>query len=161
MIEEFRDVKGFEGLYQVSDLGNVKSLTRKGCLKNRILKPTESGIGYLQVNLSKLGKLKPFTVHALVAGAFLGHKTRGCKLVIDHINNDKLDNRTENLQLVTQRNNLNKDRKGVSKYIGVSFRARNKKWTSSILVDGKRKYLGDFYLELEAAYAYQDALKAL
>jgi hypothetical protein len=82
----------------------------------------------------------------LVAMAFLNHKPDGThKIVVDHINNNKLDNRVVNLQLISQRENLSKDRKdGTSKYVGVCWKKSRNKWQVDIKIDGKRKYLGLF-----------------
>ena len=65
--EEWRDVVGYEGLYQVSDQGRVKSLERKGRRKERILKPGMDKDGYLLVNLWVGGKQKNHKVHILTA----------------------------------------------------------------------------------------------
>ena len=162
MIEEFRDVKGYEGIYQVSDLGRVKSLPNKVRFSERIFTPTQSTGGYLKIILSKDGKKKTRNIHQLVAEAFLNHKPCGHKLIVNHINFNRQDNRLENLELDTQRNNTNqKHLKSTSEYTGVSWMKTSNKWISSIRINGKLKYLGLFACELKAAKAYQDALKAL
>ena len=159
IMEEFRDIKGYEGLYQVSDLGNVKSI---GKVKERILKPNKGNSGYLKVGLSKKGKVKTKNIHKLVAESFLNHIPSGFKLVVDHRNNIKTDNKLENLQLVTARENLSKDRKGgTSNYIGVEWNKKRSKWRAHIRINGKSKFLGSFTDELKAAEAYQTALKEL
>ena len=75
MKEEFRNIKGYEGLYQISNLGKVKSLKRKLSdgrkLKEKILKPQTNNCGYLRVNLYKYRKMKSFLIHQLMAMAFL------------------------------------------------------------------------------------------
>ena len=163
MIEEFRDIPSYEGIYQVSNLGRVKSLARKDFigrpLNEKILKSCKNVYGYFVVSLRKDGKQKTIQIHQLVAMAFLGHVPCGHAIEVDHIDEDKLNNRLENLQLLTSVEHKGKG--SSSKYTGVSWCKRNSKWSSNIRVKGKLKYLGDFYLELEAAYAYQDALKAL
>jgi hypothetical protein len=95
----------------------------------------------------------------LVGMAFLNHKPDGTnKICIDHINNDKLDNRLTNLQLITNRENTSKDRKGgTSKYVGVRSSAINK-WRAEIYINGKTKNLGTFTDEYEAHLAYQKVL---
>jgi hypothetical protein len=168
-MEEFRDVPGYEGLYQVSNLGNVKSLARetsngKGFFisKEIIRKPTNDNKGYLHLLLSKDAKLKSFKVHKLVAMAFLNHTPCGMKLVIDHINDNKLDNRVENLQIVTSRFNTYKTKvKYSSKYKGVSWHKKANKWSASIHINGKGFHLGLFTCELAASLAYQNKLKTL
>ena len=159
MIEEFRDIPSYEGIYQVSDLGRVKSLKFN---KERILRGGQGSGGYLTVGLIKDGKQKTRRVHKLVAEAFLNHTPCGYKLIVNHKNFIRHDNRAENLELDTARNNTNKKHlKSSSEYVGVSWRKNNNKWKAQIHINGKLKYLGLFACELKAAKAYQDALKAL
>ena len=99
MIEVWKDIKGYEGLYQVSNIGRVKSLTRTNCRKENILKQTNRGNGYYCVSLSKNNIVKTFCVHRLVAEAFIPNPNNfPC---VNHINEDKLDNRVENLEFCT------------------------------------------------------------
>ena len=163
-MEIFKDIQGFEGLYQVSNLGRVKSLARKSLigrvLKERILKPSVIGRGYLSVCLRKEGKNHVKNVHQLMAIAFLGHTPNGNKIVVDHRNNDKTNNKLSNLQLISHRENVSKDKKGCSsKYTGVNWSKRANKWRANIIIKGKQEHLGYFNDELEAAKAYQNALK--
>ena len=159
MEEIWKDVPNYEGLYQVSNLGNVKSLNYSNTKKEKLLKPTISGNGYYYVEL----KSKPFKVSILVAMCFLSHKPNGkMDLVVDHINNDRLDNRLENLQIITQReNSYRKQDKGTSKYKGVCWDKRSSKWLAQIQINGKGFYLGLFKCELAASLAYQNKLKTL
>jgi len=167
-MEEFRDIPGYEGLYQVSNLGNVKSLARTiirsndkpQSFKERILKPGNIK-NYLMVVLHNAGKDKNYKVHQLVAMTFLNHIPNGhIGLVVDHIDNDSLNNNLENLQLINTRENNSKDRTGgTSQYVGVSWHKPNKNWTAKIWMNGKKKHLGSFKCELEASEAYQKALK--
>jgi hypothetical protein len=157
--EIFKDVKGYEGLYQVSNLGRVKSLKYN---KERILKLIPDAYGYYRCNLCSNGKPKQFNVHILVAMAFLGHKSNGYKIVVDHIDNNEKNNRLDNLQLITHRENISKDIKGCSsKYVGVTWNKAKSKWQAQIMINGKLKYLGYFTNEIEAAEAYQLTLKNL
>lgn len=98
MTEIWRDIEGYEGLYQVSNTGFVKSM--RG---NRILKPSVT-VMHQMVNLYK--DRKPFStyVHHLVAAAFLGE--RPDNHVIHHIDENPLNNRADNLQYVTQYQNI-------------------------------------------------------
>ena len=167
--EIFKDVPGYEGKYQVSNLGNVKSLAReivnakgKYISKEKILKHGKDTCGYYYVNLSKESKKKSIKVHQLVAMTFLGHKSNGNKIVIDHINNNPSDNRLENLQLISQRENCSKDRKvGSSKYIGVYWHKKANKWMGRIQINKKNIYLGIFENEYDAHLAYQKALEEI
>ena len=154
--EIWKDVKGYEGIYQVSNLGRIKSLYFE---KERILAHANSK-GYFSVVLCKASEFKRKHVHQLVAIAFLGHIPCGHNLVVDHINTIKTDNRLDNLQVITQRENLSKDKKGTSKYTGVSWCKRSQKWRARIKIE-KNKHLGYFKTELEAHQAYQSALKEL
>lgn len=168
MKEIWKDVLGYEGLYQVNDYGNVKSLSRtitKGNItyvtKDKILKQSVDSVGYPYVNLSDYKKQKTFRVHQLVAVAFLNHtpdKHKG--LVIDHIDGNKLNNMTTNLQLITNKKNTSKDRKNkTSKYTGVSWHKQSNKWLAQFRDNGSVKYLGTFETEEEARDAYNSSQK--
>jgi hypothetical protein len=168
MQEIFKDIPDYEGLYQVSNLGNVKSLSRhylkKGkypsISKEKILKYNIMSSGYYSLSLYKEGKGKSIKIHQLVAMAFLNHKPNGYKIVVDHINNNKLDNRLENLQIISNRENASKNTKKKSSiYTGVFFRQPQKKFTALIRINNKLINLGSYSNELEAHETYQNALK--
>ena len=166
-MEIWKEVRGYED-YEVSNLGRVKSLARtvttargSRTYRESILKGTLNSRGYLGVGLSKNGKSTTRTIHQLLAEVFLGHKPDGNKSVVDHKNNVKTDNRLENLQIISNRENTSKDRKGISKYIGVHWNKQAKKWQTQIFTNGKQKHLGLFTNEKEASQAYQTALKEL
>lgn len=159
--EIWKSILGYEGLYEVSDLGNVKSLKRKNRKKEKLLK-SFTVKGYFRVGLSKEGKTKAMQIHQLIAIAFLNHVPDGHRLVVDHINNIKTDNRLENLQIITGRENTSKDKKEcTSKYSGVSWHKRRKKWVASIHIKDKRKHLGYFTDEIEASLIYQKTLEEI
>lgn len=109
MIEIYKNIEGYEGLYQVSNLGNVKSLERinknNRKVKEKILKPLKLNTKYLSIVLCKNGKNNRFLVHRLVAQAFIPNPEN--KPCIDHINTDRTDNRVENLRWVTYKENSN------------------------------------------------------
>jgi len=113
--ETWRDVPGYEGLYQVSDQGRVKSVDGirfnghvRHLFKGRVLSQAGKTARYYHVVLSKDCKLKTRKVHELVAEVFLppcpGKRGRA-GWHIDHINNDPKDNRAVNLQWLTHRDN--------------------------------------------------------
>jgi hypothetical protein len=165
-MEIWKDIKDYEGIYQVSDLGRVKSLERvvrnsdKGSrvVKERILKNAFTPNGYAFVVLSKESKVKGFFVHKLVVVTFLNYIANTRKTVIDHKNNCKEDNRLENLQIISNRENTSKDKnleKKSSKYTGVVWRAKKNKWEAQININGIGIYLGLFKNELDAHNAYQ------
>jgi hypothetical protein len=80
---------------------------------------------------------------------------------VDHINHETLDNRKENLRIVTKRQNQQNRRKPKSsKYPGVSWSASAKRWRAFILTNGVRKFLGNFKVERDAAVAYEHAVRA-
>ena len=168
--EIWKDVIGYEGLYQVSNLGRIKSLQKQWIAgktghiitrKEKILKPTTSHKGYKFIGFwNKTNKRHNRFIHQVVAESFLGHIRCGMGLVIDHINDNKLDNRVENLQIVTPRYNACKTQgKYSSKYKGVSYNKKNKNYMSIITINRKQIYLGSFKTEEEAHKAYQNALK--
>ena len=122
MIEIWKDIVGYEGSYQVSNFGNVKSLDRKGLFgtqnviyKSRILKQKILNMGYYSVNLSKKSKVKTYTVHRLVGKAFIDNPKN--KATINHIDGDKLNNRVDNLEWCTMNENFEHAYKiGLTKY---------------------------------------------
>ena len=111
--EIWKDVQGYEGLYQVSNMGRVKSLGRfvdrlasGHCWqKERILKLHKKHNGYLGVILLKDGKAKNFKVHRLVALAFIPNPEN--KTEVDHINAIKTDNSINNLRWASHKENMN------------------------------------------------------
>ena len=158
-MEIYRDVVGYEGIYKVSNLGNVKSL-RYG--KEKQMKQSKDSSGYFVIGMRLNNIPKIRRVHQLVAESFLNHKRCGLKLVVNHIDFNKTNNNINNLEIVTQRENSNqKHLKSTSKYIGVSWSESRNKWVALIYLNGKHKNLGRFINELDASEAYQKALKDL
>lgn len=162
-IEIWKDVPNYEGLYQVSSFGNVKSLNYRGNGKENLLKPALIKCGYLRVALYKNSNQNSFTIHILVAMAFYGHKPDGTnKICVDHIDNIKTNNRSDNLQLISNRENGSKDKKGgASIFVGVTWNKKSKKWQACIQFNGRIINLGSFIIEIDANYAYQKALKEI
>lgn len=108
--EIWRDIKNYEGLYQVSNIGRVKSLERmfinkrgrKQHIKERILKPGTNHNGYFYVSLSDdRGKAKGFLVHRLVCEAF--HENPKDKPCVNHIDENKTNNTATNLEWCTRK----------------------------------------------------------
>lgn len=162
--ENWFPIKGFEGNYVVSDMGNVKSIERfvkhsKGglqILRERILKPAIC-LKYKTVYLSKDGVQKTFYVHTLVC-SIRGERPKG--LVIDHINGDSFDNRLTNLRYCTQRENLNNMSVG-NLATGVTLTNNKKGFRARIRINGKLMNLGSFHTEQEASNAYLKKKKQL
>ena len=142
--------------YFISNLGNVKSI-KKG--KEKILKGGINNDGYIYFILCNNGKQKTKTAHQLIAESFLNHITCGNKLVVNHINFIRTDNRLENLEVITNRENTNKKHiKSISNFVGVTLNRKNKTWVARILINGHRKHLGTFKNEIDASNAYQKEL---
>jgi hypothetical protein len=171
-IEVWKDIPDYEGYYQVSDLGRVKSLKRTIIRKNfksiknlkctiidRILRQTIGSKNYFKVNLNKDLKVKTFQIHVLVAMAFLNHKPDGThKIVVDHKLNIRKNNKLSNLQLITQRKNCSKDKINCSSiYEGVYLTKKNN-FISQLQVKGRSVFLGIFTNEKEAGEAYKKAV---
>ena len=102
IMENWGSVEEFKN-YEISSLGRVKTLNYK---KERFLKPAKDKDGYLKVVLHNNENIKTFRVHQLVAMAFLNHKQSGMKLVINHINKIRSDNRLINIEILTQKENI-------------------------------------------------------
>ena len=166
--EIWKDIPGYEGRYQVSNLGRVKSLDRvvhhskygQMNIKGKIKQFGSSTGGYKICGLSKNGVTSTFKVHKIVAMTFLGHNPNGHNEVVDHIDNDNQNNRLNNLQIITSRENSSKDRKGVSEYTGVCWHGQSKKWAARIWDNSFKKniHLGLFNNEYDAHMAYLSKL---
>ena len=137
-MEIFKDIKGYEGCYQVSNLGRVKSLHRivkrnNGnimTIKERILKPRKGR--YYNLKLRSNGNHKTYNVHFLVAQQFLNHIPKK-GMVIDHIDKNELNNKVENLRIITHRENLMRS-------FGSEFKEKQKK------ISSKRKRLNGKFI---------------
>lgn len=109
MKEIWRDIKDYEGMYQVSNLGRVRSLNRIDSIgrkiSGRIFKPSYVGRGYLQIYFRIGGKRKAFRVHQLVAQAFIPNPDN--KTQVNHLDEDKTNNNIENLEWTTAKENNN------------------------------------------------------
>jgi hypothetical protein len=147
MTEIFKDYP-LDNRYKVSNTGKIIGVNGK------LLKPCLSKFGYYKLNMSGNG----IYVHQAVAQTFLGYERDGThKTVVDHINGIRTDNRLQNLRVVSNRENLSR-RGGTSKYVGVSWVKRNKKWRSNIRLGDAYYYLGLYKTEEDAHIAYLDAL---
>lgn len=166
LFEKWKDIVGYEGYYQISNFGRVKSLDRnetnvngitrklKGSLKGTFI----SNYGYVLVTLSKNCKNMAYAVHRLVAEAFILHPNYLDE--VNHKDRNKKNNFLSNLEWCTSRENTHHARrmmKSSSKYVGVSYDGQNlqKPWISRITIDSKIKFLGRYETEELALNAYK------
>lgn len=168
--EEWRPVVGYEGLYEVSSFGSLKSLSRNvpyinttKYIKGVTIKQSPNGYGYFSCSLCVNGIATCRQVHQLVAESFLGHVPSRDLLVVDHVNGNRTDNRAINLRIVTTRENTStcfrKNRnKYTSKYVGVNWHKGHGKWQSRITYSKKSYNLGFYDIEEDASNIYELAL---
>jgi len=125
---DYKEIPGFPN-YGISKSGEIKNFET-----GRILKGSPNGNGYFRTTLTDSnGKQKTCNIHILMAITYLDHVPCGMKIVVDHRDNKRrFDNSLENLQLITNRENSSKDKKGTSKYTGVFWNSQNKKWRARI-----------------------------
>ena len=109
MLEMWKDIQGYDGLYQVSNMGIVKSLDRIDCIgRNKseiILKPCNNGKGYRYVTLAKDGKTLHMYIHRLVAMAFIDNPSELRE--VNHKNEEKESNQSYNLEWCDRKYNMN------------------------------------------------------
>lgn len=148
MKEIWKDIKGYEKYYQVSNLGRVKSKRRiilrsdgvSYSIKGRILKPYKNQkTGYEQVTLGVSGMKEKFYVHRLVAQSFLNYDPKS-GMTIDHLDFDKSNNKDTNLEVTTMIENLNR-----------AYEAKRAKKYKTIIYDCQTKESKVFYSTRDAA----------
>lgn len=140
--EEWIDVPGFEGMYQVSSLGEVKSLNRfdtkmKRHIHGRTLKPGENPGGYLLVVLSKDGKRRTVYIHQLVCAVFYRWPKQG--EVVMHLNGNNKDNRASNLRYGSQSCNM-----ALASEDGTTTKGERNRWsklTEENVLEIRQKYI--------------------
>lgn len=153
MDEQWKDIEGYEGLYQISNTGRVKSLARifynkdgkphKANCSDFILKDRYSAKGYKCAVLRKNLVPKSFQIHRLVAFAFIG-KPNFDRDQINHINMIKDDNRVENLEWVNNRENVLHRLKDANRMYPTGVKKKGNRFISAIIVNKKSIYLGSF-----------------
>lgn len=128
MVEIWKDIEGYIGLYQVSSLGRVRSLPREirnsrnenmmSTIKGRILSPSDNGGGYLHVGLCKNGTIKYHTIHRLVAKAFIPNELNLPE--VNHKDCQPSNNSVDNLEWCTRHYNANYDNAPMKKVMSVT-----------------------------------------
>lgn len=108
MNEIWKDIENFEGLYQVSNLGRVRSMNYGRTGQIRVMNPGKNGYGYQFVILCKDGKHKMTKVHRLVGKAFVPGFFEGA--VINHIDHNPSNNVYTNLEWTTQKDNSSREK---------------------------------------------------
>lgn len=114
--EQWRDIDGYDGMYQVSDLGRVRSHKRG---EWKVMRPAKDMKGYLNIGLCREGKQKNYKIHRLVAQAFI-HNDDETKIYINHIDECKQNNRLWNLEYCTAQYN--------NTYNGLQYRRHHPKY---------------------------------
>lgn len=165
-MEIWKDIIGYEGYYQVSNHGNIRSIDRfvnhpiggaKSLKRGTIKKQTKNIHGYPMIRLSREGINITRAVHLVVAEAFLGHRSNKIRsIVVDHIDNNKENNYLSNLQVITHRENNTKDRTRKSGFPYVS-KCKNK-WRAACQINHKKIHIGLFNCPTSAHFA---ALKTI
>lgn len=139
--EIWKDVKGYEGLYQVSNLGRLKRLISNRCLKPRILLQNSNVTsGYVRACMSKDGIPKKNTLHRMVAIAFIKNTNPSVKNQINHIDGNKRNNRADNLEWCSSKEN-------VRHYIAIGLRSKNPPFAAKLQDTGT----GEIYPSMRAA----------
>jgi hypothetical protein len=157
--EIWKDIPGYESLYQASNMGVIKSLCYYGH-KGKIgyLQPKTNKDGYKCVNLNKNGIRKMYMLQQLIAMAFLDHVPNGREIVVRHKNDIKSDNKLSNLVLGTPRDNSNDYYSKIERNLPRGVYKHNNIYKSRASIKGKNTYLGSYKTPAEAAEAYQKAL---
>jgi hypothetical protein len=160
--EIWKDIEGYDGYYQISNFGRVKSLSRDVfngmgyyLKKEKILKGRITKYGYINITITFNAKQYGLIIHRVVAQHFINNLKN--KREVNHIDSIKLNNSVDNLEWVSSlENKCHKNKftlnKKTSKYIGVALNkdVKTKKWRSTIKIKKKIIYLGSYYTEEEA-----------
>jgi hypothetical protein len=151
-MEEWKEITDYPN-YEISNLGNVKNKKT-----NKILKSQINLHGYYQIRLFKNKKVKTFTLHKLLSIIFIPNPNNF--LEIDHKDKNALNNSLDNLRWVSHsQNNYNRNMKtqnSTSKFRGVSWDKKIKKWRVAIYLNQKKTFLGYFEIEEEGAKAFNE-----
>ena len=162
-MEEWKDIKGFEGIYQVSNKGRVRTFrTKDGWVgfkitdTPKVMSTISHGNGYVYVTLVKDGKHYNKYVHRLVAESFIGDISKG--MVVNHLDYDRSKNCADNLEIITQKENTlySKAKMSKPKTRNDNSYIRLRENVNMYEVTVNRQYLG-IYRTLEEARSVRDA----
>lgn len=160
IFEQWKPVFGLEGHYEVSSLGRLRSLRCKGIERVKYMSLRQNSEGYFNVRLKGENR----KVHKLVAAAFLGNTPAG--MVVNHKDGDKTNNRVDNLEYVSRRDNVThgkrsmKNKHKACNFVGVDKNKKNGRFRARIFINGRSMHIGIFRNEADAGLAYQAALLA-
>lgn len=160
-MEIWKSIPNYEGLYEVSNIGRIKSLERivycteksKRHQSEKILSPEITRKGYLRIGLCNHGT-KRFLVHVLVAHAFMGVST----LRVNHKDLNKANNHINNLEYLTERENNHHYQKSKNNPYPIGVRPMRRKFQARINKKDKIMFLGVYNTPEEASKVYQEAL---
>lgn len=161
--ETWKDIPNYKGKYQASTLGRIRNTYTGKISFGNLYKAHK----YLQITLTNKKGQRTYKIHQLIAQTFLDKDYRKKGFDCDHIDNNPINNKISNFQLLTHRQNISKNTNPKSKYTGASqwqIKRYNKTYTyfySKIYIKGKEISLGSFKSALSAHHAYQMALQII
>lgn len=163
IVEIWKDIVGYEGLYQISNYGRVKSLAKEWQCCNGIMRKQSEQIKklhpahkYMKVTLYNNKKVKTYKISILVWEHFGDGDRKG--MVIDHIDGNTLNDNINNLQLLSARDNVIKGWK-TKRDLPTGVYKNHKRFEAFIMINGNSIYLGTYDTAQEASNKYQEAKK--
>ena len=156
IMEIYKDIPNYEGIYKVSNYGNVQSKRTKNKWKQIGVHNSKH---YATISLRGNGTIEYVKLHILVISLFKDKIPN--KTFVNHIDKNIQNNHIDNLEWVDNRENMSHSfrfKNKTSKYVGVCWKKREKKWSAEIYINKKRYFLGMFLTEELAAEAYNDKL---
>lgn len=161
-MEIWKDIVGYEGIYQVSNYGNVKSLDRIDCrghkIGGRIISHSKDGGGYHNVKLAKNGNVKTCHVHRLVAEAFIDNPDD--KPTVNHINENKDDNTVNNLEWMTYKENAHHGTRMERCYGNRDYKAIGENISDSLKKKGRTKPIIQYDKDMNVIAEFDSAVDA-
>jgi len=160
--EIWKDIRGYKGLYQISNMGRIKNLNYQRSGKEQLMKLRMDKKNYLYINLYRENNdiVRSFQVHRLVLITFVGNCPENFEC--DHLDRNPSNNKLENLKWKTKIDNLKNmgaHKDSTSKFKGVCWDTSRKKWLTTISIAKKQYHLGRFNNEIRAAKAYDAIAK--